>query len=103
MLAAPNQTLAKEKAKSVIAKYALRFAGLAKRALSMLMMKTYTGKMENDNVPARVTSKANMMTKAHEKVSKNQQAEGGTYTLTLTDALNYALDAIRGGKGQVDT
>lgn len=103
MLAAPNQTLAKQKAKSVIAKYAMRFAGLAKRALSMLMMKTYTGKKENDNVPAYVSAKANMMTKTYETVSKNQQAEGGTYTLTLTDALNYALDAIRGGKVQVDT
>lgn len=103
MLAAPNLTIAKQKAKAVISRYAMRFAGLAKCALSMLMMKTYTGKKENDNVPAHVTAKAMQTTRKSESVSKNQQAEGGTYSLTLTDELKYAVDAIRGGKAQVDT
>ncbi len=103
LLAAPNQTLAKEKARKVIARYAMRYAGLAKRALSMLMMKTYSGKTEHDNVPAHVSAKARMLTKKSENVSKNQQQEGGTYTLTLFDDLNYAISAIRGGKAQVDT
>ena len=102
MVAAPNQAIAKDKARQVIARYAMPFAGLAKRALSMLMMKTYSGKVEHDNVPSYVTSKANMTTKKFEKVSKNQHTEGGTYALTLEDVLNYAIDAIRGGKYQVD-
>lgn len=102
VLAAPNKALAMSKAKDIISRRAMRYAGLARRAISVLMQKTFS-KPVADNVPSYVTAKANQVASKQERVSKNKQAEGGTYTLTLLDALDYATKAIRGGKAQVDT
>ena len=96
LLAAPNSTTAKTKAKDIIRKRAMRYAGLAKRALSMLMQKTFTGKGTNDNVSPNVTAKANETTRKTETVKTNPQTSGGTYTLALLDELKYALDASGG-------
>ena len=101
LIAAPNLKSARDCAKRIVAKRLMRYAGLAKRALSILMQKTYN-KNVADNVAPRVTRKAYEVTRKSEVVQENKSTEGGTYTLTLYDNLMYARDAIRGGQGAVD-
>ena len=101
LIAAPSKAIAKATAKKLISRHALRYAGLARRAVSVLMMKTFN-KGIADNVPAYVTAKASQVTKKTEAVHQNAQTKDGTYVLTLTDALNYALDALKGGRAEVD-
>ena len=95
LIAAPSKAVAKNTAKKLISRRAMQYAGLARRAISMLMMKTFN-KGVSDNVSAKVTAKANEVTRKNETVHESPTT-GGTYTLTLTDSLRYALDAIRGG------
>lgn len=101
LIAAPTQASAKAKAKKLLTRLALRYAGLAKRAISVLMMKTYN-KGVSDNVPAYVTSKAQQLTRKNEVLQKSSTNGGGVYALKLLDNLNYALLAAKGGKAQVD-
>lgn len=101
LVAAPSKAAAKNMAKKLVSRHALRYAGLARRAISMLMMKTFN-KGVVDNVPAYVTAKAQQVTRKTETVQQNSASKSGTYTLTLTDVLKYAIDAIKGGKAQVD-
>ena len=61
LIVAPSLSAAKAKAKSIVRSRQIRYAGLAKRALGVLMFKTGT-KNINDNVPMRVTAKANETT-----------------------------------------
>lgn len=53
--------MAKAKAKSIMWSKAKRYAGLARRAVGVLMMKTTTTKV-NDVVPMRVDAKAKQET-----------------------------------------
>lgn len=92
---------AKDKARRIVSSRVIRFAGLAKRAISMLMQKTNT-KNVNDNVPQRVTRKAKEVTEKKEIIAKASDGKGGKYSLVLVDELNYALDAIKGGRATVD-
>lgn len=101
LIAAPSKAIAKATAKKLISRRAMKYAGLAKRAISLLMMKTFN-KGIADNVPSHVSAKAAQVTRKTETVQEHGNSAGGTYTLTLTDALKYALDAIKGGKAQVD-
>jgi hypothetical protein len=102
LIAAPNMASAKNKARKIVSSRIIRFAGLAKRAVSMLMMKTST-KNVNDNVPQRVSQKAKEVTHKEEIVAKANDGNGGKYSLVLVDELNYALSAIKGGRATVDT
>lgn len=101
LIAAPNMASAKDKARRIVSSRVIRFAGLAKRAISMLMQKTNT-KNVNDNVPQRVTRKAKEVTEKKEIIAKASDGKGGKYSLVLVDELNYALDAIKGGRATVD-
>ena len=101
LIAAPNMASAKDKARRIVSSRVIRFAGLAKRAISMLMMKTST-KNVNDNVPQRVNKKAKEVTHKEEVIAKSNDGNGGKYALVLVDELKYALDAIKGGKATVD-
>jgi len=101
LIIAPSQSAAKSKAKSIVRRRQIRYAGLAKRALSVLMMKTVT-KSVSDNVPARVTEKAKELTSHREVIAKSSDGSGGKYALILDDDLLYALKAIKGGRQQVD-
>ena len=101
LIAAPNMAIAKAKARKIVSSRVVRFAGLAKRAVSMLMMKTNT-KNVNDNVSARVNQKAKEVTEKREIIAKSNDGKGGKYSLVLVDELNYALDAVKGGKATVD-
>ena len=101
LIAAPNMASAKNKARKITKSRVARFAGLAKRAVSVLMMKTNT-KNVNDPVSHRVNQKAKQVTHTREIIAKANDGNGGKYSLVLVDELNYALQAIKGGKGAVD-
>lgn len=99
LIIASSAKSAKEKAKQIATKRAMRYAGLAKRALGLLMYKTNTQRVADPLNPA-VETKADEVTDKHESVTKT--ADGGIYTLVLRDSLRYALDALKGGRGEVD-
>ena len=100
MIAATTSAAAKAKAKQIVRSRQMRYAGLAKRALGVLMMKTGTKRVA-DAVPQRVTAKAKQLTESREVIAKNQT--GGKYALVVNDNLRYALAAIKGGRTMVDT
>ncbi len=102
LIIAPDIASAKAKAKSIVRARQIRFAGLARRAISVLMMKTATKKV-NDNVPMRVSAKAREVTSTKEVIAKAKDGNGGKYSLTMHDELKYAIDAIKGGRMTVDT
>lgn len=64
------------------------------------MMKTVTQTVKDERTSPWVEVKADNVTKKTDKVKKT--GDGGTYTLTLSDSLKYALCAIRGGKSEVN-
>lgn len=101
LIAAPSKGQATDKARKIVSSRIIRFAGLAKRAISFLMMKTST-KNVTDNVPQRVSQKAKEVTHKKEIVAKSIGGNGGKYSLVLVDELNYALKAIKGGQAAVD-
>lgn len=70
LIPSPNMALAKQKAKSIVSKRIMRYAGLARRAIGMLMQKAFT-KGVADAVAPHVTKKANEVTRKSETVSKN--------------------------------
>lgn len=100
IIVAGSQSEAKDIAKKIVTRRAMAYAGLAKRALSKLMMRTVT-KPINDGLPnPRIENVATRETTKRETVK--QTGDKGTYTLTLLDSLKYALKAVRGGKSTVD-
>lgn len=99
LIAALSIKDAEQFAKRLIKRKAMRYAGLAKRAVSYMMMKTVT-KRVNDNVPINVSALAEQVTKKTEVVRKD--GDNGHYGLILTDNLLYALDAVKGGQATVD-
>lgn len=99
LIVASNMTAAKAKAKQIATRKAMRYAGLARRALGMLMYKTNTQRV-SDPLDPRVELKADEVTAKRETVTK--RGDGGVYMLQLNDALRYALDALKGGRAEVD-
>ena len=94
--------MAKRKAKDIVRRRQIRYAGLARRAIGILMQKTSTKTKVNDKVPMNVTALAKTVTYKRELIAKSNDGNGGKYALALLDDLRYALDAIRGGKASVD-
>lgn len=101
LIVAPSVSAAKQKAKMIVQGRVKKFAGLAKRALAWLMFKTNSRTVIDKNTNLNVESKANSLTRKTETIQKNAD-ESGTYTLTLTDELKYALLAIKGGRSALD-
>lgn len=101
IIVAPNISSAKKIAKQIVTRRAMKYSGLAKRAIGVLMFKTNTKKVNDGRINPGVEIVANDNTRKVETVKK---ADNGNsiYSLTLHDDLRYALDAIRGGKGMVD-
>lgn len=80
----------------------MRYRGLAKRAVSIMIGKTYTGaKTPNDGFGLTVESTAQKVVAKIESVKQNG-ADKGTYTLVLDDRLRYATSALKNGKASVD-
>lgn len=100
LIIAPNMATAKKKAQQIARRRGMRYAGLAKRALGILMFRTNTKRVNDGVLNPLVENKANEVTDKKETVQK--KGEGGTYTLILSDNLRYAIDAIKGGRSKVD-
>ena len=101
LIIAPNLSVAKKKAQEMARRRGLRYAGLAKRALGVLMFRTNTKRVNDGVMNPVVENKANDVTDKSETVQK--KGEGGIYTLILSDNLRYAIDAIKGGRSNVET
>lgn len=100
LLVAKSTALAKKAAREIVARRLLRYAGLARRAVSALMVKT-NNKGPADAVNARVFAKANEVTAKREVIAKGKDG-GGKYALLLYDDLRYAARALNGGQAAVD-
>ena len=74
----------------------MQFAGLARRALTILMMKTTTLREGGDDVSAQVSNKANELTRKVE--NKSGGLLNATYSLLLEDNLDYASGAVENGE-----
>lgn len=101
LIASPSPGAAKKEAQQIVARRVLRFAGLAKRAISALMVKT-NNRGPADAVSARVYAKANEVTTVRNQTVTNSNGSG-VYSLTCQDDLRYAARALIGGQASVDT
>lgn len=100
LIVSPNIQRAKEKAFQIKKSISLRYAGLAKTALTMLMKKTATINNKPDLVPQYVNTKANELTNKTE--SQNNGSDSSFYSLKLDDNLDYAVAAVKGGDSGVN-
>ena len=99
LIVAASKGKANRYAKTIVSRRILRYAGLARRAITVLMVKS------NTNGPAekfsrRVNAKAYEVTRTAEAVTQNRN--GGVYTLTALDNLRYAQSALKGGSADID-
>lgn len=94
-IVADSISQAKRKVKDIVKKRMMRYRGLAKRAISVLMQKTYNQSVI-DNVNTLTENVAQNMTNKIERVSN------GMHVLTLKDDLDYALAALKHGQNSVD-
>lgn len=86
---------AKRKVKEIVKKRMMAYRGLAKRAISLLMMKTFSQSIA-DNVNTLTENVAQSMTSKIERVSN------GMHVLSLKDDLDYALAALKHGQNSID-
>lgn len=101
LISSTSQGRAKKAAQRIAARRLLRYSGLARRAISALMIKTNT-KAPADGVSPRVAAKANEVTATRNIVARDTNGGGGKYALVLEDNLRYALRALKGGPSQVN-
>lgn len=99
LIAAPSKASAQKVAKTIASRRVMRYAGLARRALSVLMIKSNT-KGAFETVSQRINRKAYAETRTSETVVKT--ATGGSYTLTALDNLRYAKLAVKGENAAID-
>ena len=101
LIAAPTAKAAKDVAKKVVASRLVRHAGLARRAMSVLMVKTNT-KAPAENVSQIVDKIAKANTRVVRRDS-SVMGNRGDYSLTLHDDLLYAKNALKGGDAAIRT
>lgn len=95
LIVSPSSALAKKTAISIKQKEALRYSGLARNAISMLMKKAFN-KNSNDDVEGHITQVSNSLT------SIQRRKSGDSFSITLNDNLDYALPAVKGGQSGID-
>lgn len=100
IIVASSQGGARKAAQLIVARRLLRFAGLARRAISALMVKT-NNKAVGDNVSPRVMMKAVEVTDKRDILARGDDG-GGKYALYLIDNLRYATKALNGGPAAVN-
>ena len=99
IIAATSPSKARGCAQRIVARRVLRFAGLAKKAVSALMVKT-NNKGPADAVSFRVASVAARVTSVGRVCSSGEGS--GTFRLEIRDDLRYAARALKGGHAAVD-
>ena len=76
-----------------------KFRGLAKLALGKLM-----NKVANESPIDIGSADASRVANANTKATKTGSGfNEGHYTVRLRDELNYAVDALKGGQGEIDS
>ena len=96
LIIAQNAAAALKRAKEIKRRRAMRYSGLARTALTRLMMKTSTVR-DGERADAAVTRKADEATR------KIDQTSGKTYSVRIEDNLGYAVGAVKGGQAGIDT
>lgn len=96
LIVAASQHSASQRAKAIVQARIRRFAGMARKALSLLMKKTFNGAGAEEPTTAQAAQKADELT------SRVETRSGGQYSLSVNDMLNYAKLAFRGGDGAVE-
>ena len=99
LIVAASKGKANRYAKTIVSRRILRYAGLARRAITVLMVKSNTNGPA-EKVTQRVNAKAYEVTRTAEGVKAN--ANGDVYTLTALDNLRYAQNALKGGSADID-
>ena len=100
LLATPSKASAVKAAKAIMRRRLMRYRGLAKRAVSLMIGRAYTGsRTPSDAFGARVEAVARGVVRKGETV--RETPEGGVYTLTMQDMLRYATAALKNGRADV--
>lgn len=103
LIVAYSQADARRVAKKIVERKLSNFKGLAKRALSVLMMKTSDMNVNDNGINQKTRTQAQKQTETREVVATSTDGSGaGKYMLYVCDKLKYALDAVKGGKSAVD-
>lgn len=95
IIVAPSKSSATSKAKGIIKNRLGKYKGLARRALGVLMRKAATVNVA-DMVSADATQTAEQQTTVREMNS------GDNYVISMSDTLDYAMDAVKGGDSGLD-
>lgn len=87
---------AKKKVKEKLAKRINMYKGLAKHAISKLMMKTFSTSVTDavNNATSQVADKNTVVVK---------QSLDNQFGIHIEDNLNYAVDALKNGEASIDT
>lgn len=100
LIVATSEAVALRWAKNFKKKLGMRFSGLAKMALTTLMMKSVTVGKDGTEGNIEVNAKAKEYTKRTETNGTEQNA--ARYEIQLDDNLNYAVPAVEGGSSGID-
>lgn len=100
LIAAPSKGTAAKSARKIVATRLLRYRGLARRAVSALMIKTHS-RAPSDTFGRRVAAKAYEVTRTRESW-QDLPSGGGIFSIRATDNLRYAKSALKGGASDID-
>lgn len=99
LIAAPSKGTAAKSARKIVATRLLRYRGLARRAISALMIKTHS-RAPSDTFGRRVAAKAYEVTRTRE-TWQDLPSGGGIFSIRATDNLRYAESALKGGASDI--
>ena len=97
LIVASSGADAKRTAKDIVKKNALKYRGLAKLAIGMLMYKACSKSAGGDSVNSRTRNTA------FKNSSASFHVNGNIATLTLLDELKYAMAALKNGQNDLNT
>lgn len=95
LIIAQNAVMALKRAREIRRRRAMRYSGLARTALTLLMKKTATVR-DVQQADATVAKKADETTR---KLSQNS---GKAFSVRLEDNLGYAVGAVKGGNAGIN-
>lgn len=101
IIAAPSKAIAEKAAKMILLRMKMKYAGLAKRAVTALMCKVWKNEHQYA-VPIFVAAVAEENISYKSWILRSNTDGGGVYAITMRDELDYAVSAVRGGRAGVD-
>lgn len=96
LIVAPSMQSAKRKADQILKRRIDNYKGLARRAITLLMVK---GNLASDN-NKQISERAETVATKETDVVIREKGQGveSSYSIMLSDKLNYAKDALKGGE-----